>query len=374
MGGGRRRFITPERSLKLRRLGHWAERLLLRLLFIFWAQPPATVVKRVVLVELTRLGDLVAASALIDPLRLAFPGASLSVVGDQAYAGIFANDARVDYLGLPKGGRAFIAQAHKLAATLGGANTVWVVASPSSRNSLLTYFAKPGLAAGYLLPGGGLGYDEASPLQRCSREQGWVSCGSSDASDHLVRRAGKALECLLPAPHDLTPRILAQGGRVKDKIVLHAGAQWAWRRWPLERFVALGQSLLAKGYRVTLISAEAGAPVNATGLELASPVDLRALRELLASASLLIANDSGPLHLAAACGTPCLGLYGPNLPSRSGPWPLPGAGSPHRVLRESVPCSPCAQDVCVQADDWCMAKIEFTHVLEEAHTLMEGRS
>lgn len=352
--------------MRLARAAQWAQRRLLGLLFALWRQPAARPPKRLLLVELTRLGDLVAASSLIDPLRAAFPGAELCVVGDVAHAGLFAGDKRVRFIGFPRSGWAFLRAAWDLAPNLGGPEALWVIASPASRNSLLAYLAKPGLVAGYLLPSGGLGYDETSPLQRRSREQGSVACGSSGSQDHLVTRAGKALACLLAPPTDLAPRLLAQAARDPRHVVLHAGANWAWRRWPLERFVALGQALRAQGLRVTLIPAEAGEPVEGHGLELSAPVDLKALRELLASAGLFIGNDSGPLHLAAALGTPCLGLYGPNSPGRSGPWP----GSAHRVLREPVPCSPCAQTICVQPHDWCMAKLEADQVLQSAQTLL----
>jgi ADP-heptose:LPS heptosyltransferase len=53
---------------------------------------------------------------------------------------------------------------------------------------------------------------------------------------------------------------------------------------------------------------------------LAPPTDLHELAALLRRASLLVANDTGPLHLAAALGTPCLGLFGPTRAARNGPY------------------------------------------------------
>jgi heptosyltransferase-1 len=53
---------------------------------------------------------------------------------------------------------------------------------------------------------------------------------------------------------------------------------------------------------------------------LAPPTDLHELASLLRRCRLMIANDTGPLHLAAALGTPCLGLYGPTSPARNGPY------------------------------------------------------
>jgi heptosyltransferase-1 len=59
---------------------------------------------------------------------------------------------------------------------------------------------------------------------------------------------------------------------------------------------------------------------EAVGAELAPPTSLRELARLLRDARLVIAGDTGPLHLAAALGTPVLGLYGPTNPKRNGPY------------------------------------------------------
>jgi heptosyltransferase I len=63
------------------------------------------------------------------------------------------------------------------------------------------------------------------------------------------------------------------------------------------------------------------------GAVLAPPTDLDALLALLRRASVVVAADTGPLHMAAALGTPCVGLYGPTAAERNGPY---GAG--HRTL------------------------------------------
>jgi ADP-heptose:LPS heptosyltransferase len=110
-----------------------------------------------------------------------------------------------------------------------------------------------------------------------------------------------------------------------------------------------------------------------TGVQVADGLSLAQLRDLLGRAALFVGNDSGPMHLAAALGTPCLALFGPNLEERSGPWPLPSTpGSPHRTLRVPVPCSPCAQDACLQPGDWCMEKLGLDAVEAQALTMLNA--
>jgi ADP-heptose:LPS heptosyltransferase len=111
-------------------------------------------------------------------------------------------------------------------------------------------------------------------------------------------------------------------------VVLHPGAASAGRRWPAERFAAVARVLAADGHRVVLtgtpaersltrsVAAGAGLPPDAvldTGL-----LDLAAL---VASARLVICNDTGVSHLATAYGTPSVTLFGPVSPSLWGPPP-----------------------------------------------------
>jgi heptosyltransferase-1 len=123
---------------------------------------------------------------------------------------------------------------------------------------------------------------------------------------------------------------LKVGGRV---VVLNPGAGRANKRWPVSRFLELARRL-----RV-----EAGATVVAWGPAeldqaraiaegagaalLAPPTDLDGLLAVLRRVRVVVAADTGPLHMAAALGIPCVGLYGPTDPERNGPY-----GPGHRIL------------------------------------------
>jgi ADP-heptose:LPS heptosyltransferase len=79
-------------------------------------------------------------------------------------------------------------------------------------------------------------------------------------------------------------------------------------------------------------------------IDLAGVTTVGLLPALLSRASLLITNDSGPMHVAAAVGTPVVALFGPTSAVRTGPY---GVG--HRVLTGEVPCSPCFSRTCHNA-------------------------
>lgn len=116
-------------------------------------------------------------------------------------------------------------------------------------------------------------------------------------------------------------------------VVLNPGAGKAAKRWPVERFADLAARLVREvNARVLVLwgpgeQTAASAIATAPGAVLAPPTDLRTLAAVMRRASLVVAADTGPLHMAAAVGVPCVGLYGPTSAERNGPY---GAG--HRTL------------------------------------------
>lgn len=118
-------------------------------------------------------------------------------------------------------------------------------------------------------------------------------------------------------------------------VVLNPGAGRPDKRWPVERFRSLGARLATEAAAHVLVvwgpgeesAARAIAGPSGGRVVLAPPTDVYRLVAVLRRASVLVAADTGPLHLAAALGTPCVGLYGPTRAERNGPY-----GSGHRTL------------------------------------------
>ncbi len=131
---------------------------------------------------------------------------------------------------------------------------------------------------------------------------------------------------------------------------LHPGAQLASRRWPPERFAAIGDVLASRGLQVlvTGTAGEAGiahdvaSRMRAPARVLAGETTLWTLGALIEGAQLLVCNDTGVSHIAAALGTPSVVV---SLGADVARWaPLDQAR--HRVLWKSVPCRPCGHAVC----------------------------
>ena len=104
-----------------------------------------------------------------------------------------------------------------------------------------------------------------------------------------------------------------------------------------------------------------GAGGNSVAMNLAGRTGLGELCAGLKLCRALLTNDSGPMHVAAALGTPVVALFGSTSPEMTGPG-LPGEGS-HLVLRAKVPCSPCYLREC-PVDFRCMNGIGVEQAVE----------
>ena len=165
---------------------------------------------------------------------------------------------------------------------------------------------------------------------------------------HVVEQYLALLEPLGVAPRRVTFRLPAREaaeGRAEEffaesglkphgrVVVVNPGAGKPAKRWPVERFVELATRLGREGNARVLVlwgpgeQPAAQAIAQAPGAVLAPPTDLDTLIAVMRRASLVVAADTGPLHVAAAVGTPCVGLYGPTAAARNGPY-----GTGHRTL------------------------------------------
>ncbi|HLW97346.1 MAG TPA: glycosyltransferase family 9 protein [Candidatus Acidoferrales bacterium] len=116
--------------------------------------------------------------------------------------------------------------------------------------------------------------------------------------------------------------------RIEKFVVLSPGGGWISKCWPPERYGELSERLRkAYGYRIIINSgpgeaelAEAAVANAGLSLPIIVQYELPELMALLSRADMVVAGDSGPLHLAVALDTPVVGLYGPTSPARNGPY------------------------------------------------------
>ena len=162
--------------------------------------------------------------------------------------------------------------------------------------------------------------------------------------------------------------LTAQGlDPARDFITLHPGAAWRPRAWRAERYAALADRLTASyGIPFAVVGLPSERDVeermrdalkNARVAWLFGVLSLPEIAALLRASRLFIGNDSGLAHLAAACGTPVVSLFGPQDPRRFAPRSAQALTLHHRVS-----CCPCTQTVCVRPELPCVNLIEIAEV------------
>jgi len=154
---------------------------------------------------------------------------------------------------------------------------------------------------------------------------------------------------------------------------LNPGAEYGpAKRWPVERFIAAAQQIQSKTNCLWLLfggkndEATTTQIQSATGnrqsaINLAGQTTLRELMALLKLCRVVLTNDTGPMHVAAALGTPVVPLFGSTSPELTGPG-LPGDPR-HHLLKSNAVCSPCFLREC-PIDFRCMKGIEVERVVE----------
>ena len=167
------------------------------------------------------------------------------------------------------------------------------------------------------------------------------------------------------------------GGGDGPLIGLFPGAEFGpSKRWPWRRFAELARQLRRRlpAARILILVGPKETWLGVRVHEesghvhpLAGPdLDLGKLARLLASLDLLVTNDSGPMHLAAAVGVRCVALFGPTDPARTAP-----AGAGHRVLHTDRWCSPCFRRRCPLLHHRCLGEIGVERVVAESLAALE---
>jgi ADP-heptose:LPS heptosyltransferase len=219
--------------------------------------------------------------------------------------------------------------------------------------------------------------------QQTDRLMAWPDEGS-EIERHLalmeylgVAADGRDLEFPLDhADNSRADRLAAQMGIDPARMILiHPGARLASRRWPQERFAELGRILAGQGVRLAVtgsaaerpLTAELAAGIGGATVDLGGVTDLGVLAALIQRARLLICNDTGVSHIAAALGSPSVVIACGSDVAR---W-APLDATLHTVLHADPPCRPCAHEHCPIGHP-CALAIGVEQVARAAGLRMRG--
>ncbi|MEW6593513.1 MAG: lipopolysaccharide heptosyltransferase I [Thermodesulfobacteriota bacterium] len=196
-----------------------------------------------------------------------------------------------------------------------------------------------------------------------------------DRELHLLRAIG--VECpevrfdlpLTAADHLAAQNLLESCGMALDQpfIAINPMTTWPTKHWRPEKFAELADRLAGAGRKVVFTGGPAdrsgiaaiGAMMRQPPVNLAGATTLKTLAALFGRAQAVVSTDTGPMHIAAAMGTPVVALFGPTAPWRTGPY-----GAKHQVIRLGLDCSPCLKKQCQYGTIACMADIPVSDVAQ----------
>jgi lipopolysaccharide heptosyltransferase II len=163
-------------------------------------------------------------------------------------------------------------------------------------------------------------------------------------------------------------------------ILLQPGARWKNKRWPAKYFAELVLTLSEKfpATRFAILGDKGDQPLGEMILQaapekvlnLCGATSLPEMIEWVRRCDLLITNDTGPMHVAAALGKPLVALFGPTEPRRTGPY-----GQLENVLHLDLPCSPCLSARCaIEKTDECLRALPPALVFARVEKLLSPRA
>ena len=338
---------------------------------------------RILVIRLDRLGDVVLSTPVLTALRAQFPHAFIAMMVRPACRDVVqGHPALNDVILYEKEG------AHRSAlATLRFARALRryefdtaLVLHPSNRSHWIPWLARIPVRVGY------------------DRKNGWLLTHrlphrKQEGAKHEAAYTLELLRVFGVTPSEPKPVIAVQAAAVSrveallreasvtsaDRLVaVHPSASCVSKRWMPERFAEVADRLTDRqGIRIVIIAGEADAryagqmagAMRRPRLNVAGALSVAETAALLQRAHLLISNDSGPVHVAAAVGTPVVDIFGRNQrglsPQRWGP-----LGEGHVVLHKEVGCVTCLAHKC-DIEFLCLTALTADEVYDAAVSVLE---
>ncbi|GIX46473.1 MAG: glycosyl hydrolase [Candidatus Tectimicrobiota bacterium] len=334
--------------------------------------------RTVLLVRLSSIGDILLTTPVLRLLRQACPQARLDFALKAPYADLLRANPCVDRLLLVPPGESLRAMWRRLRQQRYDLVLDW---QRTLRSRVLLW----GVRATHRLA-----YNKRTVRRALLVHLGWNLLRPPLAVPELYARPLRRLGLTAPLPPlemHLTPESQAAAaayleqalpaGQRQPLLAVAPGARWATKRWPAERFAAVAQALAdAHGAAVVLLGDADDVPLaQAICQQLRAPVldgtgrlSLMQTAALLQRCRLLLSNDSGLMHLAAALRVPVVAVFGPTV-AEFGFYPFQATA---QVVSLALPCRPCSTKGsrrCPRQHHQCMRGLSSEQVLDAARQL-----
>ncbi len=332
-------------------------------------------------IRLGSLGDVVLATAVVEVLKESFPDSEIDFLVKREYGDILSGNPKLgkvipfDARGKNGGMKGVLAAAE----TLRSRRYTHVIDLHANLRSRLICALLPGTKK--------LRYNKQS-IKRRLLVRGW-----NVETRHTLENYLGALSPLGIGERKALPRIYLPAGEIEaaEKLLeehdigqgsivigLSPGARWSTKMWPEERFVETGKMitdelgaavLVFGGPEESGLAGRIAAGIGEKALPVAGLSGLKGSAALMARCAAFLTNDSGPMHMAAAVGTPVVAIFGPTVRGL-GFSPLGRS----RIIERELPCRPCSlhgADSCPAEHFECMKGIGASDVFEKIREIMK---
>lgn len=331
--------------------------------------------KRILILRTSALGDVVHCLPVLTSLRRHFPTARLGWVVEGAMAPVLEGHPDLDEL-IPIRLRPWrrAPLAHRSVREV-GAFLAQLAAFRADVAVDLMGNHKAGVLAGLSWSDNRIGL--ARSFRREPSSALWISHSVEPRGRHAVERALSVLTALgIPAePPDFGGDKLFRGlpsWPERGFVLIHPGAGWGNKIYPPERWAKVAQAIASEGFEVRVVLAPGEEQLGRTILGQGHPKvgsleapDLPSLARALRASRLVLAGDTGPMHLAHALGTAVVAVMGPTDPETHGPFGCPG-----NTVSIKLPCSFCHQRF--DGPRACMLAIEPEQIVATALARLLG--
>ncbi|MBX3464567.1 MAG: glycosyltransferase family 9 protein [Planctomycetes bacterium] len=306
---------------------------------------------RVLLVRLSALGDVLFALETVAALHRERPDVHIDFLVEDRFAALLAGHPQLDRvlvyprrrrLSIPGSLLALRRRRYDVVLDVHG------ILKSAAHVGCARAGAKVGAAAPASREGAARSYDLVVPMPDPPPHR-------ADIGHRLLAAIGLSGQPAPPVLAAVPPPAELFAGLATPRVLLHPGtsAFAEFKRWPAPRFAELARRLAARGLGVLVgygpgerdLAAPALAAAPQSRAVDGGALGLLGFAGVMARCAVVVAADTGPLHLAAAMGARCVALFGPKDPLRYGPRAHGAVG--HEVLFHDVPCRPCRRRDCV---------------------------
>ena len=371
--------------------------------------------KKIIIIDLLYLGDLLFAHPLLKKLRLNFPDAEIDLVANSNFAEIMRINDNLDNV-YSYSKNYSVLESYKFAKKIKKKNyDLGINIHGNWRTALLLKIISPEISIGYGSKGRGIFLDEIIEKKEGHMIDIYLDFFEQLKNSQLIKSELKTISSTADSKLDFADNekldkkaeinnsksdsqvglniedgipllnfddnylksaenIILNSGLNPDKdfIVLNTGGSWQTKRWPQEYFAELADKLIKKGNRVLFV----GGPSDCNRVDkiinmvdnsidvynICGQTSLVELAAVLRFADLMISGDTGPVHVAAAVGTNTLTIFGPSDENKYAPR---GKFKNIIIKNEGLECRPCGEHRCPLDHHKCMKDIKAEDLIEK---------